>query len=111
MEEKHAKKPLVWVNGCCECECEAGCSEDAKGFDMTFSIPGVKKDAIKLNVTKSALQLRADRNDIEYVSEMEFECETDPKQVKAHYDNGLLRVHIPEFCPDPFKESHTVPIN
>jgi HSP20 family molecular chaperone IbpA len=109
MSKEKSKKTQIWVNGCMQCDC--GCSDEEDGVDMTFELPGVKKEDIKLNIMKTGMKLTADRNDIEYVSSYDFECEADLEKVKAKYDNGLLTVHIPESCPDPFKDSKSVKID
>jgi HSP20 family molecular chaperone IbpA len=104
IEEKKVRR--VWVPACPECP--SSCSDDESDISLQFEIPGVNKDKINLQVVKDKLRLIAKRSDLEYYSEYEFECETIPEKVKAHYDNGELTVHIPQVCPDPFKDGKSI---
>ena len=104
-----------WVHACVDCGCGErkvnGCSDDDH-YHITFEIPGVKKEDIELKITPNNFGLEAKRSDgkLIYISEGVFRCDADDKDVKADYENGLLKVTVPYECPDPLKNSQPVSI-
>ena len=69
--------------------------EDKSSLHLEFKIPGVKKEDITLKFNDDRFSLKADKNDIEYVSTGSFCCPVEIKSAKANYENGLLLINIP----------------
>nr|MDO8112177.1 Hsp20/alpha crystallin family protein [Candidatus Sigynarchaeota archaeon] len=97
----------IWVPGCA---CSEGCGADGEDqVDITFEIPGVKKEDIDLKVIPDGLRMTAKRDKItEYVSEYEFMCPAEVENVKAEYHEGILDVTIPLKCKDPFTDGKKI---
>jgi HSP20 family molecular chaperone IbpA len=100
----------IWVDPCPVCD--VGCSDEGDDSEtLTYEIPGVKKEEIKLHVVKDGLRLVAPRHDkYEFFSEHSFACDAMPDKVKAKYEDGLLTVNVPLDCPKPFKDSKQITI-
>ncbi|WP_022667369.1 Hsp20/alpha crystallin family protein [Desulfospira joergensenii] len=76
---------------------------------LEFTIPGVHKKDINLKLNEDSFNLKADKNDIEYVSSGSFCCPVEIKKTEASYENGLLLINIP--LKDPWKDAYNVPIH
>jgi HSP20 family molecular chaperone IbpA len=83
--------------------------EDKSSLHMEFTIPGVKKEDINLKLNNDSFSLKADKNDMEYVSSGSFCCPVQIQQAEANYENGLLMINIP--LKDPWENSHRVTIH
>ncbi len=83
--------------------------EDKSSLHMEFTIPGVKKEDINLKLNDDSFSLKADKNDMEYVSSGSFCCPVQIQQAEANYENGLLMINIP--LKDPWENSHRVTIH
>jgi HSP20 family protein len=62
---------------------------------MEISLPGVKKEDIKLKMHNDSVYLSATRDDVEYVTAYSFCCPVVPGKAEAKYENGLLRINAP----------------
>ncbi len=86
--------------------------ETSDGFHLEISVPGIKKDDIKLNVEKDTLNILFERQEEETRQDYktirrEFKVNSfkrsfslseklDGENVKAKYDNGILTVYVPK---------------
>ncbi len=98
----------IWIDPFVDCDCCQDEEQDA--YHMTYELPGVKKQDVKLKVTKDALRLTASKDSTDFVNEFTFPCDMDAEHVRATYENGLLNVEVPLDCPDPFKTAKAVAI-
>jgi HSP20 family molecular chaperone IbpA len=86
------------------------CVDDEKSsLHLEFTIPGVKKEDINLRLNNDSFRLRAEKNDIEYVSTGNFCCPVDIEKTDANYENGLLLIDIP--LKDPWEKAYSVAIH
>ncbi|MCL2032244.1 MAG: Hsp20/alpha crystallin family protein [Methanomassiliicoccaceae archaeon] len=67
-------------------------------------IPGVSKEDIMLEGTKSTLSVRVDTDSKKFARTLALPCEVDPDSAKAEYNNGILEVTLaPIVSSDPKK--------
>jgi HSP20 family protein len=62
---------------------------------LEVSIPGVKTGDIKLQMHEDSFNLTAGREDFDYATAMAFCCPVKAKEVKATYEDGLLKIAVP----------------
>ncbi len=117
---KEIKKRKYWINPHvhCGCDCgtkteehEEGCADIEDEYRLIYELPGVKKDNISIKVVKNGLRLNAIRDEhFEFVNEYPFLTEADPDGTVAHYNEGLLVIHVPIIGDDPFKKVESIDI-
>jgi HSP20 family protein len=83
--------------------------EDKSNLHLEFTIPGVKKENIDLKMNNDSFSLKAETNDVEYVSTGNFCCPVEIKESDANYENGLLLINVP--LTDPWDNAYNVPIH
>ncbi|MHA1200126.1 MAG: Hsp20/alpha crystallin family protein [Candidatus Heimdallarchaeaceae archaeon] len=115
------KSRKFWVNPHvhCNCDCgtdtnkhEEGCADTNDEYRLIYELPGVKKENISIKVVKNGLRLSARRDKhSEFVNEYPFLMDADPEETVAHYNEGLLVVHIPIIGEDPFKQTEQIKID
>jgi HSP20 family protein len=80
--------------------------------DMTMhvdiSVPGVKKEDIRVKMLDDSFSLTAARDDFDYVATMAFCCPVKAKEAKAEYRDGLLKIAVP--FKDPMADAVDVAI-
>jgi HSP20 family protein len=70
--------------------------QDNLVLNLEVSLPGVKKEEIRLKMYDDSFNLSAPRGeDLEYVTAMGFCCPVKAKDAKANYENGLLKISVP----------------
>jgi len=70
-------------------------SDDCSKLYMEFVIPGVKKENIKLKLLNDTFTVSAPKDGVEYIVSGGFRCPIKSTEVKATYDNGLLKIEAP----------------
>jgi HSP20 family protein len=92
-------------------------SETATHYKLTFDLPGVPKENIKIDLHDNYLTVSGERrqekkddakglkshfSEVSYGSFMRsftFPTKVDSEKVEAHYENGVLNVNIPKSAP------------
>jgi HSP20 family molecular chaperone IbpA len=83
-------------------------SDDEKSLMIEVTLPGVHKESIDLSMRRDGFRLLALRDDTSFETSATFCCPVDVENVKAHYDNGLLKIVAP--YEDPMKDARKVAI-
>ncbi|MBY9006058.1 MAG: Hsp20/alpha crystallin family protein [Candidatus Lokiarchaeota archaeon] len=65
------------------------------GLTLDYTLPGVDKEAIELKISEDSIFVKGETDSIHYSSFYRFTCPVTPNDVKASYDNGLLRIKVP----------------
>jgi len=82
--------------------------EEENSLNIEVSLPGTKKENIRLRMLEDSFSLSAPGKDVEYVSASAFCCPVNPDQAKAVYEDGCLKVTVP--FKDPFENAVEVAI-
>jgi len=81
---------------------------DTKTVELEISLPGVKKEDIKLLVMPEIFHLTGKRGQMQYSANQSFGVEIVPEKTVAKYENGLMRVKA--FIKDPMDAAKSVAI-
>jgi len=73
-------------------------AEDGKWI-IQVALPGVTKEKIQIKTLKDYFQLRAQRDRVEYILDLELDFQIEQEKTKAEYKEGLLRVEMTEYNP------------
>jgi HSP20 family protein len=68
--------------------------EDAEDIVVLVSLPGAKKENIKIRATKNRLTVSVDTPNLECHEELKLPARVDPKSAHASYKNGVLEVKL-----------------
>jgi HSP20 family protein len=69
--------------------------DERSELHLEISIPGVKREEIRLKMQEESFNLAAPREDFEYTTAMAFCCPVKAKEAKATYQDGLLKIEVP----------------
>jgi HSP20 family protein len=62
---------------------------------LEISIPGVKREEIRLKMQEDSFSLSAPRDNFEYATTMAFCCPVKTMEARANYNDGLLKLRSP----------------
>lgn len=76
--------------------------EDNSQLNLELCIPGVKKDLIELRMHEGGFDVSAQGETVEYEGAYAFCCTVTPREAKASYEDGLLKIVV------PFQDPHGI---
>lgn len=90
----------------------ADITEDAEKYELTFDIPGVNKDDIKMNFSENTLKISGERTSVEeqkdvtchrverlsgkFYRSFNFPTQVNSDKITASYKDGVLTVTVPK---------------
>lgn len=75
-------------------------------FVVEVALPGVPKESISMKALQDYFSLRASRENIEYVLDLDLNFKIEPGKVTSDYLEGLLRVEFQRY--DPLAHAHVL---
>ncbi len=101
-------------------------SEDEQAFFLSADIPGVRKEDVKVTMDEDVLCISAERSQEEDEKNKNYHrverswgslsrsftigFNVDSENIKASYDNGVLKIVVPKKEPEP-KKSKEIAVN
>lgn len=84
-EEKFVRSPEVcsWAD------------DEENTYKIEIQLPGVEKDSIKLKMHDDSFFIKGETEDTIYIGSYGVCCPIQPKEAKAVYKNGLLKIEVP----------------
>jgi len=79
------------------------CLEDGV-VRAVVEIPGVSKEDIVIEGTKSTLSISVDADQRKFAETLALPCDVDPDSAKAEYNNGILEVTLVPVVPPESKK-------
>jgi HSP20 family protein len=76
---------------------------------LQIALPGVHKENIKMKALRDYFTLRATRDDVEYLLDLDLGIDIIPEKTKTSYVEGLLTIEFERY--NPLDEAYEVPIN
>ena len=73
--------------------------EDNSQLNLEVCIPGVNKEHIKLRMHEGGFDISAPGETLEYAGAYAFCCPVKPREAKARYEDGLLKIAVPFKTP------------
>lgn len=83
-------------------------NEAENTLNIEVSLPGTKKEDIRLRMLEDSFSLSAPGKDVEYVSASAFCCPVNPDAAEAVYEDECLKITVP--FKDPFENAVDVSI-
>jgi HSP20 family protein len=70
--------------------------ENESGFLLIADLPGVTKDALEITANSNQLEILAETDSLEYRRSFALGDDVDLEAVEAKLENGELRIHLPK---------------
>ena len=81
-------------------------NHDEKTVELEVSLPGVRKDEIKLKALPKWFHLEGNRGHMQYSANQSWGFEIVPEKTTAKYENGLLKIQA--HIKDPLADAKEV---
>lgn len=81
--------------------------EDDDEVHVIADMPGVSKEDIDINASKTSLNIEAERESKKHSEKVDLGCEVYPDSAKAKYNNGVLEVTLKRKEPKEEEEEQT----
>lgn len=94
IREFNNRKPLKKKTTISDPEPLVDLLEDTENVVVLASLPGVKREAVDIRITKDRLTISIDTPNLEYQKELKLPAKVDPKSAHASYKNGVLEVKV-----------------
>ncbi|QEE14416.1 Hsp20/alpha crystallin family protein [Promethearchaeum syntrophicum] len=75
---------------------------------LQIALPGVNKDKLSMKAIEDYFTLRAYRDDIEYILDLDLGVKIEPEKTEVRYEEGLLTLEFQRYRP--LEHAFNVPI-
>ena len=83
--------------------------EEHNELNLEVTIPGVKREDIRVKMLDDSFSLLASRDDFDYVSSSVLCCPVKAAKAAATYEDGILKIIVP--FRDPMDGAVDVPVH